>query len=188
MCYMRFNDHSLPEGAHATFSASKGSWLNYDEQKFEAFFVSMQAARRGTRLHKYAAEAIALGIHQSPTEATLNRYINDAIGYRMTPEQPLVYSPLFFGTPDAIGMRELKLRIHDLKTGIVQTGERQLKIYAALFCLEYGYKPHELDIELRIYQNDDIRIYLPTDEEIEFVMDKIKALDKRYMEMLEEDQ
>ena len=54
----------------------------------------------------------------------------------------------------------------------------QLEIYAALFCLEYKVKPGDIDIELRIYQNDDILCHNPTAEDILPIMDKIVHLDK----------
>ena len=70
------------------------------------------------------------------------------------------------------------LRIHDLKTGKIPAHMEQLMIYSALFCLEYKVKPAEIDMELRIYQNDDILICNPTAEEIVPVMNKIVHLDK----------
>lgn len=46
-------------------------------------------------------------------------YVNDAIGYKMTPEQTLFYSENCFGTADSISYRSGLLRIHDLKTGVI---------------------------------------------------------------------
>lgn len=60
-------------------------------------------------------------------------YVNDAIGFKMTPEQPLFYSENCFGTADAISYRNKLLRIHDLKTGLIPAHMEQLMIYAALF-------------------------------------------------------
>jgi len=54
----------------------------------------------------------------------------------------------------------------------------QLLIYAALFCLEYKIKPGEIEIELRLYQNDDIVIHNPTADEILPIMDRIVHLNK----------
>ena len=85
-------------------------------------------------------------------------YVNDAIGFKLRPEQILYYSPNCFGTADAIDLRGDLLRIHDLKTGKVPAHIEQLMIYAALFCLEYGIKPSDIDTELRIYQGDDILV------------------------------
>ena len=46
-------------------------------------------------------------------------------------------------------------------------------IYAALFCLEYKFKPGEIEIELRIYQNDEVIFHNPTADEIAPIIDKI---------------
>jgi hypothetical protein len=56
---------------------------------------------------------------------------------------------------------------------------KQLEVYAALFCLEYNYKPYQISIELRIYQNDDVEIYTPQNEDIVHIMDKIITFDKQ---------
>lgn len=64
---------------------------------------------------------------------TLNMYVNDAIGFKMIPEQILFYSENCFGTADTIMFRNRFLRIHDLKTGAIPAHMEQLKIYAALF-------------------------------------------------------
>ena len=105
-------------------------------------------------------------------------YVNDAIGYRMTPEQPLYYSENCFGTADAIAFRDGFLRIHDLKTGVTPTHIEQLIVYAALFCLEYRTKPSDIEVELRIYQNDEVLIHNPEVDEIAPVIDKIISFDK----------
>lgn len=49
---------------------------------------------------------------------------------------------------------------------------------AALFCLEYKHKPSDIDIELRLYQNDEIIFFKPTAEDIVPIMDKIITFDK----------
>lgn len=54
----------------------------------------------------------------------------------------------------------------------------QLEIYAALFCLEYRINPKDIQIELRIYQNDEIIEYKPEPEEIIDIMNKIIHVDK----------
>ena len=109
-------------------------------------------------------------------------YINDGIGYKMTTEQPLVYSENIFGTADTISFRDNKLRIHDLKTGAKAADIEQLEIYAALFCLEYGpkynFKPGNISMELRIYQWDGISMYEPSANEIVPIMDKIITTQK----------
>ena len=84
----------------------------------------------------------------------------------------------FSGTADAISFRNNTLRIHDLKTGETPANIMQLYIYAALFCLEYGIRPGDISMELRIYQSDDILVCNPTAEEIGPLMDKIIEFDK----------
>ena len=42
----------------------------------------------------------------------------------------------------------------------------QLLIYAALFCLNYGIRPGDISFELRIYQNNEINVCNPTEEDI----------------------
>ena len=105
-------------------------------------------------------------------------YVNDAIGYKMTPEQILYYSDNCFGTADSICFRNNLLRIHDLKTGVIPAHMEQLEIYAALFCLEYKIKPGEINMELRIYQDNEILVHNPTAEDILTIMDKIVHLNK----------
>ena len=105
-------------------------------------------------------------------------YVNDAIGYAMTPEQVLYYSDNCYGTTDAISFRDNFLRIHDLKTGETPAHIEQLEVYAALFCLEYHYKPSDIGIELRLYQFDDVFVETPTPDIIVPIMDRIVTFDK----------
>ena len=114
--------------------------------------------------------------------------MNDAIGFRMVPEQILYYSDNCFGTADAIIFKNNFLRIHDLKTGIIPAHMEQLRIYAALFCLEYKVKPGEIDMELRIYQNDEIIVDIPTAEDIAPIMDRIVVSDKIITKMIEREE
>lgn len=178
---MNWNDHSreVPEGSHAFLGASKYSWLNYSEDKLKDTYLNALAKQRGTELHALAAECIRLKQRLKGTQTTLAMYVNDAIGFRMRPEQVLFYSYNCFGTADAISFRKNFLRIHDLKTGVTPASLHQLEIYASLFCLEYDIKPGSLDgIELRIYQNDDILIGKPEADVIAPIMDKIITFDK----------
>ena len=175
---MIFARHSNLEGLHAPFSPSQSSWLRYDDEKAKTVFVNKKAAELGTRLHAWAKETILLGIKQPRSKKTIYAYVNDAIGFRMEPEVVLFYSERFFGTADAISFRNGVLRIHDLKTGEKKVTMEQLEIYAALFCLEYKVKPGEIEMELRIYQNDNVIYHNPTAEEILPIMDKIVHLDK----------
>lgn len=181
--WMIFNAHSNLIGRHARLSASKYHWINYDEEKMARVFLAALAAERGTQLHAFAHDAIRLGIKLPKTSKTMNLYVNDAIGWRMTPEQPLYYSDNVFGTPDAIGFRNNVLRVNDLKTGSTPSSVHQLEVYAALFCLEYQFRPTEIDIELRIYQNDEIQLFDADPIDITRIMDKIVIFDKRINEM-----
>lgn len=175
---MNFNKHSNLEGQHAFLSASKYHWINYDEEKIAESYSRFKATQKGTILHEYAAQSILLGQKLPKSKKTLNMYVNDAIGYKMTPEQVLFYSENCFGTADSISFRNRLLRIHDLKTGVIPAHMEQLEIYAALFCLEYDIKPSDIDIELRLYQNDEILYHTPTSEDIVPIMDKIITFDK----------
>lgn len=175
---MIFNDHSALVGMHAFLSASKYSWVNYSDSKLVDTYSNFQAAQRGTELHEFAKEAIRLGIKLPKSSKTLNMYVNDALGYRMTPEQVLFYSSNCFGTADAISFKNGLLRIHDLKTGVTPVSMTQLEIYASLFCLEYKVKPSEINVELRIYQNDDIQTHIPEVERLMAIMDKIISFDR----------
>ena len=176
---MIFSKHLNLAGKHAFLAPSKYAWMNYDDDKMDRVFFSALAAQRGTELHALAHELIRLGVKLPRMPKTLNLYVNDGIGFRMTPEQPLFFSENCFGTADAISFRRNSLRISDLKTGVSPTSEHQLEVYAALFCLEYHMKPFEIDTELRIYQNDECRIYEADPDILVHIMEKIKFFDKR---------
>lgn len=184
---MRFNHHPYVEGSHAFLSASKYHWVNYDHEKLGDTYASHQASMRGTALHELAKDAINLGVKFPRSRKTLNLYVNDAIGFHMKTEQVLFYSFNCFGTADTIAFRDNTLRIHDLKTGVSKTSMTQLKVYAAIFCLEYEKKPHEIAIELRIYQNDEVWVEIPDPEDILRIMGKIRSFDKIIDEMQEVD-
>ena len=175
---MNFKKHSSLEGKHAFLGASKYHWINYDDDKLIESYSKFQATLNGTILHDFACQCITLGQKLPKSQKTLNMYVNDAIGFKMKPEQVLYYSDNCFGTADAIVFRNNLLRIHDLKTGATRAHMEQLEIYAALFCLEYNKKPSDIDMELRIYQNNEIIVHNPTVEDILPIMDKIITFDK----------
>lgn len=169
---MRFNSHPELEGKHAFLSPSGYHWIRYDDDKIIDRLDTAMSAQHGTRLHQIAAELIALGINLPPLDLTLNMYVNDAIGFRMSPEVVLMATYNAFGTADALSFRKerdtdkrMTLRVHDLKNGVNVAKMDQLRIYAAFFCMEYQVNPNEIDIELRIYQNDGIQI-LNSDEDV----------------------
>lgn len=176
---MHFKRHSPALASkHAFLAPSKYHWLNYTEEKMDRAFAAAMASQRGTELHQLAHDLIRLGVKLEDTGATLNSYVNDAIGFRMTSEQMLFYSDNCFGTADTIAFRKAFLRIHDLKTGLRPCSMNQLKIYAGIFCLEYDFKPVEIETQLRIYQNDDVIIEDADPMEITYVMDRIITVDK----------
>ena len=180
---MNFNKHSDLESQHAFLSASKYHWINYDDEKLLSAYKKHLATLKGTELHEFACNAIRLGIRLPSSKKTLNMYVNDAIGFKMTTEQPLYYSENAFGTADAISFRGNVLRIHDLKTGESPVSMHQLEVYAALFCLEYHKKPTDIRMELRIYQSNQVLCHEPHGEDIRYIMDKIIRFDKKIEEM-----
>lgn len=187
---MNFAKHLNLVGLHAPFSPSQSSWLRYSDAKAVDVLQNRRAAELGTKLHEWAKTTIDLGIKQPRSNKTLYSYVNDAIGFKMSTEVILYYSDRFFGTADAISFRKNYLRIHDLKTGKIgkiESHMEQLEIYAALFCLEYGFKPGDIEMELRVYKNDEVVVHNPTAEDILPIMDKIVHLDK-LLERLESEE
>lgn len=165
---MKFNQHPEVDGKHSFLSPSGYHWIRYDDDKILDRLETQLLASHGTRLHALAAELISCGIMQIDNGQTFNTYVNDAIGFMMSPEVLLMASYNAFGTADAISFRRerpedkrMTLRIHDLKTGVGKTSMDQLRIYAAFFCIEYQTNPNDIEIELRIYQNDEVQILNP---------------------------
>jgi hypothetical protein len=175
---MKFNRHLNLEGKHAFLSPSQHYWLNDSRDKLKIRWKSAKAAEIGTKKHDLARRLIEMRMKMPKTKDTFNAYVNDAIGFRMTPEVILYYNPWCFGTADAIKYDEEEnfLRIHDLKTGTTAAKIEQLMIYAAIFCLEYRDEIpdfEELKTELRIYQSNKILIHEPDPSEIAEIMEKI---------------
>lgn len=184
---MNFNDHSNLKGFHAFLSASKYHWLNYSDEKLVDSYFNARAAQEGIELHDIAAVLIEKRIKLPKTNKTLNMYVNDAIAFKMIPEQVLYFSENCFGTADAICFRKNFLRIHDYKSGVTPAKIEQLLIYDALFCLEYGIAPGDIGHELRIYQNDEVLCHNPEADEIGPIMDKIIRFDKIISEINHEE-
>lgn len=204
---MNFINHTDLKGKHALLAPSQPHWLNYSDDDLYKKFVSTYAQSMGTLLHDLAETLIRNSIKLKKTDKTVvlvhllkndipraaididriynnfMNYVNDAIGFKLTPEQPLVYSEYCFGTADAISFRNNLLRIHDYKSGTLPAKMEQLMVYAALFCLEYKFKPGEIEMELRIYQNDEIIFHNPTADDIAPIMDTIIHSDKMIREM-----
>jgi hypothetical protein len=184
---MIFNQRSELQGKHAFLSPSTYHWINYTDEKLETRYTAHMAARRGSDLHELARQAIKLRVKLSKANQAMSTYVNDAISYKMATEQILYYSENCFGTADTICFRRGKLRIHDLKTGVTPTSEKQLEVYAAIFCLEYSLSPFDIEIELRIYQREEIRVFVPDPEDIFRIMDTIIDFDLKIEAMKEAD-
>lgn len=181
---MDFIKHYDLAGKHATLSPSQYHWIRYSDEKLRERIFTMEASKRGTDLHALASECIRLGVKLPNNKKTLNAYVNDAISYRMKPEQVLYATPHCFGTADAVGFdtRQNMLRIFDLKTGETVAKVDQLEVYAAIFCLEYGFKPFAINYDLRIYQLDEVAMFDVDPDSIAHIIDRIitfsKAIDK----------
>lgn len=185
---MIFNSYSHVKDKHATLSPSNPAWLNYNEDALARSYYNNRAAERGTKLHAFAKEAIELGLRLRDDGTTVSTYVNDCIGFRMTPEQVLFVDEWAFGTADAICFRDNRLRIFDLKTGIIEASMAQLKIYAAYFCLNYTKNPFEIDeIDLRIYQNDNIKVEQADPDEVFHIMQHTLACTKFYRQLEREE-
>lgn len=144
------------------------------KENFETFIYKKYYDEKYETINDFGKKILVhFGYLPNEVLETLKAYINDAVRYRMETEKTLCHSELFYGTADAILFRDNFLRIHDLKTGATPAKMEQLKIYAALFCLEYDVKPYEIKMELRIYQNNEVLFYNPEPQEIRDIMDFI---------------
>ena len=188
---MNFNRHFELEGKHAILSPSKPYWLNYNQDQIRNYVISQQAAARGTRLHDLAARLIQEGLKLKGPTQTLTAFVNDALGYGMSPEVALKYTENCFGHTDAIGYDRGILRVHDYKSGAGPVHMEQLEIYAALFLLEYerqfGVNPANTKVNLRIYQNDDIQEENPDKDRMEELIYLIKERDSWVEHTMQED-
>lgn len=175
---MTFNKHFELEGKHAILSPSKPYWLNYSKEQMQNYIINQQAAARGTRLHELAKQLILEGLKLKGTTQTLTAFVNDAIGYGMTPEVALKYTDNCFGHADAICFDKNLLRVHDYKSGSTPAHMEQLEIYAALFLLEYerifNVNPMNTKVNCRIYQSDDVQEWTPDKDRMEELIYLIK--------------
>jgi hypothetical protein len=166
------------------------------------------ATEIGTILHSYAADRITFKAKMNKNEKqgvrlellrnkipdslinvdlyydNLMLYVNDAIGFGLTPEVILYYSDYVFGTTDAIKYDEKKkfLRIHDYKSGYSKVHMEQLEIYAALFILQYGKKlgftVNDISMELRIYQTPEVIVLSSDDNAVDLKRDIYDIMNK----------
>jgi hypothetical protein len=207
---MNFEKHLELKGKHALLAPSQPHWLGYSEEKLFQKYISRYSQDIGTLLHELAetlilnnlklkkSDKLVVLVHLLESGIPRNvididriynnfmTYVNDAIGFKLTPEQILKYSDYCFGTADAISFRNNFLRIHDYKSGTTPAKMEQLMVYAALFCLEYNYKPGAIEMELAIYQNDEVLVHNPTADEIVPIMDCIIQHSKALERMNEE--
>lgn len=177
--FLKDSRAKFPKDSHGLFSASNYHWLNYPIEKMLKIKAE-SATDIGTKMHHLACELISMKQLLPDVPKTLNMYVNDAILLNMTPEKQLYFSDDFKGTADAIVVdSDDVLRIHDLKTGVTKASLHQLEIYAALFCLDFGCVPSDFtDIELRIYQNNEIITGHPGVDVIVPIMDKMVTFDR----------
>lgn len=187
---MNFNRHFELKDKHAILSPSKPYWIHYDRDQLRNYIIAQNAAARGTKLHDLAAKLIEEGLRLRGSTQTLTAYVNDAIGYGMSPEVVLYYSDKCFGHTDAIDYSRGVLRIHDLKTGSGPVHMEQLEIYAALFLMEYervlGVNPLNTKVNLRIYQNDDVQEVSPDKDRLEEIVCAVKEREAWAQETMRE--
>jgi len=207
---MEWNRHPELMNWHTFLSPSKYAFLRKTDEELVNSYYSSFATEIGTATHAFAADCIKfqhtldeedwrhlefeLQRKRFPNGSfdigfifpTVRQYVNDSIARQMDPEIGLKYSDLCAGTADAIAFRRKKLFIHDLKTGTTPAKIDQLMGYAALFFLEYGYKPESIHTELRIYQSGDIFVCEPKSDEVREVMDAIVHADLVLQNLKEE--
>lgn len=195
---MEWIPHWNLQGKHAFLSPSGYSWLGYDEDKMARSYENKQNTARGTALHELASQLIMSKTELAPKKKALNLFVNDCIRDNMSSEVLLYYSDYCFGTADGIkwDAEANELRIYDLKTGVSKPSFKQLDIYAALFCLEYGVNPKKITIIQRLYQGnsyseqvtvkDKARLEDENDGNIAWIMDHIKKMSKVLQEKEDE--
>lgn len=182
MAKFDFSPHRELNGKHSRLSPSGPTWLRYDDETMYRRFMTEKKKAEGTYLHDLAQRMIITKTQCRDLKKAFNMFVNDAIGFGMESEVILKYSDNAFGTADAIkftpqGKTKGHLQIHDLKTGVSKPHWDQLFVYAALFCLEYGYKPTNLTFQCRLYQGNGWTEEEPEPEYIAEIMETIKRLD-----------
>lgn len=200
-------DHALFAPSSTSYLNTDFSDVDAVEELIQRKRAAKYATKVGTVLHDYAQKRIKLGMRLNKAERNsvvfylltngipedvfdiefifenLRTYINDCILHRMNVEQKLKFSDIFYGTADAISFEKNRLKIFDLKTGRSPVHIEQLMQYAALFCLEYGYKPSNIEIELRIYQADQVAVCEVDPNDIKDIINSMRITNKIYHEM-----
>lgn len=183
---MEFNKHPELNGKHSYLSPSQYSWLNYEEGKMKRRWMNEKKKEEGTYLHEMASMMIKTHTEAADITKAIYLFVNDAIGFRMHSEVVLRYSDNAFGTADAISFDAKKkiLRIHDLKTGTTKPSFKQLDIYAAYFCLEYGIDPTKITVIERLYQGMGYVENIPAPVDIKWTMERVIAADAEVNEAI----
>lgn len=183
---MEFNKHYELNGKHSYLSPSQYTWLNYEEGKMKRRWMNEKKKEEGTYLHEMASMMIKTRTEAADISKAINLFVNDAIGFRMASEVVLKYSDNAFGTADAISFDAKKkiLRIHDLKTGLTKPSFKQLDIYAAYFCLEYGIDPTKITVIERLYQGMGYVENIPAPVDIKWTMERVIAADAEVNEAI----
>lgn len=197
---MIFQSHLDVKGKHAFLSPSRVTWIEQSEEDLCRAYQRSYASDVGTSVHKIAEKCIFRGDKLSKSDRhlvtmaledygippdvfdssaileTLVPFVNESIAYGMIPEVPLYYSPVCFGTTDAIAFNQDNgiLRISDMKTGEAPSDMRQLLIYAGIFFLEYSFVPLDGKTELRIYQHGEVTLSKPSSDEVMSVVENIR--------------
>lgn len=174
---MKWNEHYRLEEAHAFLSPSNYHWINYTPEKLTQVYINHLKKEEGTLLHSFASIAIVKKLKMANHKKALNQFVNDAIGFGMESEMILYYSDNCFGTADAIMYEDGVLRVHDLKTGNTKPSFNQLKVYCALFCLEYDHQPEEMTFITRLYQFTGFDELVVDPNEVRDIMNHIIHLD-----------
>ena len=123
---MIYNKHKELEGKHAFLGASQWRWLTWDDKTLVERYYNQFAQVLGTATHELAHDCIVNGTKLNKTDkhlvdiymyknfipkiaydpdyilSNLVPFVNDAIGFHMSSEVILYYSPNSFGTTDAI--------------------------------------------------------------------------------------
>lgn len=183
---MNFKRHLDLAGQHAFLSPSQYHWINYSPDRLVDRWRTTKALQIGIESHLYAAVQIENKIYQEGDDL-LSRYINESIDFGMSAEVVLFYSENCFGTADAISFTRNILRISDLKTGVIPASEHQLEVYAALFSLEYDVDPYEIEIELRIYQSNEVHVFDAEPSDIMAIAKRIIIFDHRINQLKREE-
>lgn len=212
---MTFTTHSDKVGKHAMLSASSWRWIRDTPDEIIKRLAGQYMTVIGTSLHEIACKHIKYSVKLNKYDRknvllellskgtpsiildaldfdlmfeNLMTYVNDCIGFKMTPEVVLMYSDNMWGTADAISYDERLhfLRIHDYKSGFTQVHMEQVMIYEALFCLEYQVRPDDIESELRIYQANSVLYHNPSPDEINEIMDQIVMGDRILQKLKQE--